>query len=121
MNYLEIAEAYDAYANTLNLINSDVTAILELRERAAAAREAHRRIEEQIAFREFEYTTRRRYLDLEYRAVAARERQAEAMGRQADYYKQLTELMTVALRKKDAERRMNDVGFEEALVGGDRS
>lgn len=107
MNYLDIADAYDAQAEALiaavgttSSAPDAALAILELREKAAENRTAHAREKDHFAHREFEYGVRRAYLELERRNVVARELQAESMKRQADYYSALVGVMGQILKEK---------------------
>lgn len=100
MNYLEIADAYDAQADALIAAVGKVStppdaalAILELREKAADNRAAHAREQDHLEHRAFEYKTRTAYLELERRNVAARELQAESLRRTAGYYAEITVAM----------------------------
>lgn len=105
MNYDEIAEGYDKVADALalrleavkgrdeTLGRDGAVAILELREKAASARGQALYDARNAEEHERERVRRAKYLELEERNVAARERQAFAMDRQADYYEALVRIM----------------------------
>jgi hypothetical protein len=105
MTYDEIAEGYDKIADALTLQMEAVkgrdaklgheaaVVILELREKAASARGQARYDARNAEEDERERVRRAKYLELEERTVAARERQALALDRQADSYAALVIVM----------------------------
>jgi hypothetical protein len=105
MNYLALSEAYDSQADLLMSLVPDrndlkyqtcVSTVLELREKAEDLRQAAAKLEDEATQRVFERMLRAEYLELERRAVAAREHLAQAMSKQVVVYERLAEVMTNA-------------------------